>query len=96
MGSVADTIKVLQLLRNRGRMQISELAKEIGCNERTIRRYKDELVSCGYDIRGFSGKTGGYQFFEDGLLKSEWVILRRRLKDHKRIYEKIDKKLMGL
>ena len=70
MNRCALCIRMLQLLRARGRMQINEIARELETNPRNIREFKKELETAGYVIRQFTGKYGGYQLDEEVLFPS--------------------------
>lgn len=55
-------LKMVDLLRERGRMKASELSKELGLNNmRSIYYYKNILKTLGYNIVSIGGYHGGYE-----------------------------------
>ena len=59
---------MLVLLRSRGKMKISELAKEIGVKERMIRQYRDDLEEANIHIESTKGRYGGYEIIYDNFM----------------------------
>ena len=70
MNRSAICIKMLMLLKARGKMNTLELAKELETNPRNIREFKKELVTAGYNIQEVKGRYGGYYLDEDCLFPS--------------------------
>lgn len=70
MNRSALCIKMLQLLKVRGRMKISELAEALETNPRNIPEFRKELETAGYVILQTRGRYGGYELQEDVLLPS--------------------------
>lgn len=68
MNRTALCIKMLNLLKARGRIQAGELAELLDTNARNIREFKKELEVAGYHITSHTGKLGGYELCEDELL----------------------------
>lgn len=68
MNRTALCIKMLNLLKARGRIQASEMAELLDTNVRNIREFKKELEVAGYHIISHTGKLGGYELCEDDLL----------------------------
>lgn len=68
MNRSAACIRMLLLLKARGFMTRSELAKELNVNRRNIREYKKELEEAGYVIESTLGKFGGYKLHKNALL----------------------------
>ncbi|KGN00530.1 hypothetical protein Z969_09860 [Clostridium novyi A str. 4570] len=68
MGKVSNAIKMLILLRSRGKMKIKEIAEILEVNERSIRMYKDELEQAQIYINSTSGKYGGYELDTDTFI----------------------------
>ncbi|MBE6066081.1 MAG: transcriptional regulator [Clostridium lundense] len=60
MSKVANAIKMMILLKSRGKMKASELARELEIDERMVRRYKDDLEQAQIYIDSIAGKYGGY------------------------------------
>ena len=67
MNRTSLCIKMLLLLRSRGKMKTSELAQELETNPRNIREFKKELITAGYDIQEYSGPYGGYVLNDEAL-----------------------------
>ena len=53
-------IRILQLLKARGKMNTVQLAIELEVNPRNIREFKKELVLAGYNVEEVKGRYGGY------------------------------------
>ena len=53
-------IRMLQLLKARGKMNTAQLASELEVNTRNIREFKKELVLAGYNVEEVKGRYGGY------------------------------------
>lgn len=68
MSSIANAIKLYLMLQSRGKMKISEIAEILEVDERTVRRYKDELEQAYIYIDSQSGKYGGYYLRNDNYL----------------------------
>ncbi|MCT4596885.1 MAG: transcriptional regulator [Vallitalea sp.] len=64
MSKVGNTLKMLILLKSRGKMKISELSRELEVDRRQIIRYKEDLEQAGIYITSISGRYGGY-YIED-------------------------------
>ncbi|MBB6697560.1 helix-turn-helix transcriptional regulator [Clostridium algidicarnis] len=60
MSKVGNALKMLILLKSRGKMKISELSRELEVNERQIIRYKESLEQAGIYITSIPGRYGGY------------------------------------
>lgn len=70
MERAAYCIKMLQMLKSRGRMSTEELAGQLQTNPRNIREFRKVLEACGYAIEITTGKYGGYRLLQDSLLPS--------------------------
>ena len=68
MNRTALCIRMLQLLKTRGRMQITELAQALETNPRNVREFRRELETAGYVIRQTRGRYGGYELDGEVLL----------------------------
>lgn len=53
-------IRMLQLLKARGKLNTTQLATELEVNPRNIREFKKELVLAGYNVEEVKGRYGGY------------------------------------
>lgn len=60
MGKVNNALRMLAILRSRGKVTRQELAEELEVNPREITRYKEDLESAGVTITNIKGKYGGY------------------------------------
>lgn len=58
---------MIELLHARGKMKISELAKELEVKERMIRIYRDEVEMAGIFIESEKGRNGGYYISNTSL-----------------------------
>ncbi|WP_075877231.1 helix-turn-helix transcriptional regulator [Merdibacter massiliensis] len=70
MNRSALCIRMLQLLKTRGRMKINELAEALETNPRNISEFRKELETAGYVIKQTRGRYGGYELIGDVLLPS--------------------------
>lgn len=68
MNRTAKCIKLLILLRARGRMSASALAEELETNPRNVREFVRELQEAGYAIESARGVAGGYQLKSGALI----------------------------
>lgn len=68
LSKVANELKMLIILKSRGKMHIKELAKELEVVPRQISRYKDELEEAGIYIDTIPGKYGGYSLNTNNYL----------------------------
>lgn len=68
MNRSALCLKMLNLLKARGKMKASELAAELDTNVRNIYEFKKELEVAGYHLRSTQGSNGGYELVDDELL----------------------------
>ena len=68
MNRTALCIRMLQLLKTLGRMQITELAQALETNPRNVREFRRELETAGYVIRQTRGRYGGYELDGEVLL----------------------------
>ena len=67
MNRTSLCIKMLLLLKSRGKMNTSELAQQLETNPRNIREFRKELEVAGYNIKEIKGRYGGYVLDEDDL-----------------------------
>lgn len=68
MSQVGNAIKMYTLLQARGKMKISEIASSLEMDERSVRRYRDDLDSASIYIDSERGKYGGYRLYNDNFL----------------------------
>ena len=59
MNRTGLTIKMLTLLKARGKMSTKELAEELETNPRNIREFRKELELAGYVVEETRGRYGG-------------------------------------
>lgn len=67
MSQISNALNMAILLKSRGIMKISQLAKELEVSDRTIRSYKDDLEKAGIYIKSTAGPFGGYNLENDDL-----------------------------
>ena len=67
MNRTGLTIKMLTLLKARGKMSTKELAEELETNPRNIREFRKELELAGYVVEETRGRYGGYRLLDTGL-----------------------------
>ena len=67
MNRTSLCIKMLLLLKARGKMNTQQLAAELETNPRNIREFKKELITAGYNIKEYKGRYGGYRLDETNL-----------------------------
>lgn len=68
MSQIGNALKMYYILQVRSKCKISELAQELEVDERTIRRYRDDLEQAGIYINSKRGKNGGYSLYSDNHL----------------------------
>ncbi|MCF0259699.1 MAG: WYL domain-containing protein [Erysipelotrichaceae bacterium] len=68
MNRVAQCIKMLLILRSRGKASTRELADFLETNPRNIREYRRELEEAGYTIQEIRGRNGGYSLSYGDIL----------------------------
>lgn len=67
MSKLSNSLRMIELLHARGKMKISELAKELEVKERMIRIYRDEIEMAGIFIESEKGRNGGYSISNTSL-----------------------------
>lgn len=75
LGTITGAIKMLQALRKNEILNINELADIIGCKPRTVRKYRQDLVKCNYNIVSKRGKNGGYMLLDVKITDDDVVFL---------------------
>lgn len=68
MSDICNALKMIIVLKNSGRMKIVDIAKKVGVDQRTVRRYRQHLNKAGFEIRSVTGPHGGYQLLNNPLL----------------------------
>ncbi|TYQ15862.1 UNVERIFIED_CONTAM: putative transcriptional regulator [Acetivibrio alkalicellulosi] len=68
MSKVSNTLKMLILLKSRGKMEIQEIADELEVDKRNVNRYKDDLEQAGIYINSTPGRYGGYEIEDEDYL----------------------------
>lgn len=61
MSKFSNLLRMLILLKSRGRMKASELSDLLEVDERMIRKYKSDLEMAGIYIDSYAGKDGGLE-----------------------------------
>lgn len=92
--SVIMPLKLLKYLRLNGRTKIEDLSKELGLEERTVRRYYESLKKVGYPLKSKPGRGGGCYLQEPTTHQSEWEMLRSALSNYPELYRKIETRLL--
>ncbi|MDW8802506.1 WYL domain-containing transcriptional regulator [Clostridium sp. A1-XYC3] len=91
MSKLANILKMIILLKCRGKMKIKDLAEALEINERMVRKYKDDLEQAGIYLSSTSGINGGYFIESDtsilnfGIGKEEYrafIMAQEELKDN--------------
>ncbi len=67
MSQISNALNMAIVLKSRGLMKISQLAKELEVSERTIRSYKSDLEQAGIYINSIAGPLGGYRLDNQDL-----------------------------
>ncbi|ERI93856.1 HTH domain protein [Clostridiales bacterium oral taxon 876 str. F0540] len=70
MSNVGNALRMLVLLKSRGKMSLSELSEILEMGKRQIIRYKEALEDAGINIRTIPGKYGGYAYDDKEYLSS--------------------------
>ncbi len=70
MSQVGNALRMLIVLKSKGKLKIKHLAEILEVDERTIRRYKEDLLQAGVYISSNGGKYGGYYLENDDYLLS--------------------------
>ena len=83
MNRCALCIRMLQLLRARGRMQINEIARELETNPRNIREFKKELETAGYVIRQFTENMAGISWMKKFFFLP-WHYSQRKYRQYRK------------
>ncbi|MFZ5987575.1 MAG: helix-turn-helix transcriptional regulator [Bacillota bacterium] len=68
MSQIGKALKMYLLLQAKGKMKVSEIASLMEIDERTVRRYRDDLECAGIYIDSERGKYGGYKLLNDKFL----------------------------
>ena len=89
MGKVNNALRMLAILRSRGKVSRKELSEELEVGIREISRYKDDLESAGVNITNINGKYGGYILEnKDYLLNLELSRIEEESLEHAANYMK--------
>lgn len=72
-------IRMLQLLKARGKMNTTQLATELEVNPRNIREFKKELVLAGYNVEEVKGRYGGYILMMNTIFLSLFLVMNKRM-----------------
>ncbi len=97
MSQVGNAIKMYILLQANGKMKISEIASLIEVDERSVRRYREDLGYASIYIDSERGKYGGYKLYNDNLMlglnfsvqeQNSLQLVEKYLKDSRHIASK--------
>lgn len=61
MSKFSNLLRLLMILKSKGRVKSKELADALGVSERMIRKYISDLYEAGMVIESIPGPTGGYE-----------------------------------
>ncbi|SHK10445.1 Predicted DNA-binding transcriptional regulator YafY, contains an HTH and WYL domains [Hathewaya proteolytica DSM 3090] len=61
MSKIGNALKMMMLLKLRGKMKLSELAEKLEVSERQVKKYRDDLEQGGVFITSTTGSNGGYE-----------------------------------
>ncbi|MFZ7131147.1 MAG: helix-turn-helix transcriptional regulator [Eubacteriales bacterium] len=88
MSEIGNAMKMLVILKSRGKKTKKELSKVLEISEKQVQRYRDKLEQAGIYIESESGRYGGYFLNNDHFL---WQV--GMMEDEMTILELIKKKL---
>lgn len=103
MSKVSNVLNMLLLLKSRGRMKIKEIAEILEVEERSVRKYREDLEMAGIHIKSLQGINGGYElespeYILDLILEEEEYyalqLASQHLKEDGFVYEKELEKLL--
>lgn len=60
MSKFSNVLKMIILLKSRGKMKGRELAEKLEVDERMIRKYRNDIEMAGVNIMSYAGNNGGY------------------------------------
>src|SRR6185369_2634206 len=60
-GPTARVLALLEILQSGGGHTVGDLARRLGVDERTVRRYAGHLVDLGIPVEARRGRYGGYR-----------------------------------
>ncbi|HZJ76703.1 MAG TPA: HTH domain-containing protein, partial [Oscillospiraceae bacterium] len=60
MSKLSNTLKMLILLKSRGKMTLQEIADELEVSKRQVIRYREDLDKAGIFVTSIPGRYGGY------------------------------------
>lgn len=95
MSKFSNLLRMLILLKARGRMKTTDLSEILEVDDRMIRKYKSDLEMAGIYIESYSGKDGGLELndsnylFNMNITQSEFIAIKsaeNNLKDIGFIY----------
>lgn len=68
VSTVGNALKMYILLQSKGKMKIKDIAEQLEVDERTVRRYRDDLEQAMIYVDSRPGKYGGYYLNNDNYL----------------------------
>lgn len=60
MSKFSNILRMIILLKSRGKMKSKELATELEVDERMVRKYREDMEMAGVHINSYAGVNGGY------------------------------------
>lgn len=89
-------IRMLQLLKARGKMNTTQLADALEVNPRNIREFKKELVLAGYNVEEVKGRYGGYILNDQYDLPVTILVMKKRMRWFNPISSCVHKRILNL
>lgn len=76
-----NCFKMLDLLRNNGKMKANDIVKALGItSKRNINYYKNTLIYLGYNVVSHGGYDGGFEYIpEEKLSEEELQVIEKCL-----------------
>nr|MBP3258835.1 WYL domain-containing protein [Bacilli bacterium] len=93
MSKLSNILMMLQLLQNKRKYSIKELAAKLEVSPRMIRQYKNELELAGIFIESVRGPYGGYYLNQDIKLPNNIDKSKSILVENKEYYNMISKSI---
>ncbi|MDD5651173.1 MAG: hypothetical protein PHF86_12290 [Candidatus Nanoarchaeia archaeon] len=71
-----NCLKMLELLKRRGRMKTNEIVEALGLNsKRSVNYYKNTLIYLGYDLVSYGGYDGGIEYIQPEFIEDDELNL---------------------
>lgn len=91
MTKLSNVLTMLQLLQNKRKYSIKELAEKLEVTPRMIRKYKEELEYAGIYIETIHGPYGGYVLNQDIKLPEKFIKPQNIKLENKEYYNTLSK-----